>query len=183
MSNIKTITGKLNGFSNGVAEILGANSLTKASSNVSYDYIEINEERWGNFILSGSVNDVFEKSVDKEVTINYVERKLNGITKRVVVGLEIDGKLETILVDDIEPAHKAVGMITNMLGLTMLVFWVFIGGFISFAVGMNAGTILGYLTFFSGVALILFITSKIKKSRLKYSTEILEYARANNKIK
>ena len=45
MSNIKTITGKLNSFSNGVAEILGANNLTKASSNISYDYIEISEER------------------------------------------------------------------------------------------------------------------------------------------
>ena len=74
-------------------------------------------------MFSGSVNDVFKDSIDKEVIISYVERELNGIKKRVVVGLEIDGKLETILVDDIEPAHKAVGLMTNMLGLTMLVFW------------------------------------------------------------
>ena len=68
------------------------------------------------------VNFHHRRTGNSRLQAGEIHRELNGIKKRVVVGLEIDGKLETILVDDIEPAHKAVGLMTNMLGLTMLVF-------------------------------------------------------------
>lgn len=183
MSNIKTITGTLNKISSGVVTS-GSSIINKSMNLHEIDFIEINDERWGNFIVMGTIYDELINSQNKEITIHYIELKNSKINKRLIAGIQVENeKLNPILVDDISPILKSLKKSSLLNCLNAIFVWAFIGGFISIMVGYSTSIFIGWSIFVLGGIISLFLGKKTLSKTIKILKEVQNFAIKNNRVK
>ena len=181
---IKSIEGTLNALSSSTVTSHGANAVIKAGNLTTFDYIEVDNERYGNFVFAGPLADTIEGAIDKKLTIQYHEPKNGNVKTRLVVGIQLDGeRIEVINPVELEPVLTVYKAKYNVYMSLSLSAWMMIGGFLSFLVGEAVAAPLGWVVFGGGFVGLFMLINKLKKSGTKDIREVIDFANKHNRIK
>lgn len=183
-SYINKLSGTLDGLSSSVVTSDGSRSASLAVNVSEFEYITIDGQRWGGMATDGAVCDHLENAIGKHVTVYYTEKKVGSLTKRLMVGIEVDnGGIESISTGVLEPSYKGIRLIWSSYTFVAFLFWTFIGGFISVAVAhFSNSNFFGFLLYFGVSALIIFGSIKLFKSRMGHVKEAVAFARKHCRV-
>ena len=175
---IQEIEGVFGGFSGGVATSSGANALTKAISMRDVDYMTVDDVRWKNVTVTGSLAEDMAEVIGQKIKIFYMENVVNGTKKRILAGFEgEDGKVTSIMEDDIKPTMKGINTLCNMMIFLACMVWFLVGGVLSVAVGGSTDNgALGAGIFVVGLTLVGWGMSKLKDKKTKGLKKLCEFA-------
>jgi hypothetical protein len=182
-NSIRTISGTLVSISNAVSTTHAQTANVKSNSQYKYDYIEIDDTRWANMAMMGSVNDCLVGAIGDELTIHYIETVVNKKTLRMIVGIEKKGeKMEAILVEDASDALKALKTMRNIRVTFGLAMWSIVGGLISLAIGSSSSMAFGIGAYAAGFFGFYSLLGRPTKNSIAFFDTALSFAKAHNRL-